>query len=297
MSGTIVPGTPPAMSKLTRRSFLAAAGVAAASAGVRRGPAEIQSARRASRGPASTSSIIGAGAAGIAAARRIVAAGRKCVVLEASGAVGGRCITDTALFGVPYDRGARALHTPESNPVARLATQNGFDIYPAPPGQRMRIARRYARESEMEDMLAAMVRANARHRRRRAQGRRRHRAGAAEGSRRMALDHRVHAGSVFLRQGRVRDLGRRSRARRRARRAGLLPAGPRRGDREARRRPAGAAVDAGHAHQLGRPRRRRGRDRAGNDRCARRHRHGLDQCAGRRQAALHARSAEAPARR
>ena len=109
--------------------------------------------------------IVGAGAAGIAAARRIIAAGRKCVVLEASGAVGGRCITDTALFGVPYDRGARALHTPETNPVARLATQSGFDIYPAPPGQRMRITRRYARESEMEDMLAAMVRANAAHRR------------------------------------------------------------------------------------------------------------------------------------
>ena len=83
-----------------------------------------------------------------------------CVVLEASGAVGGRCITDTAIFGVPYDRGARWLHTPEINPVARLAPQTGLDIYPAPPGQRVRIGRRYARESEMEDMLAALVRAN-----------------------------------------------------------------------------------------------------------------------------------------
>ena len=82
------------------------------------------------------------------------------MVLEASGTVGGRCLTDTALFGVPYDRGARAFHTPETNPVARLALQSGFDIYPAPPGQRMRITRRYARESETEDMLAAMVRAN-----------------------------------------------------------------------------------------------------------------------------------------
>ena len=148
------------MSKLTRRSFLAAAGVAAAT------PA-LGAIQQKSKAPASEPRsgvdvvIVGAGVAGIAAARRVVAAGRKCVVLEASGVVGGRCITDTALFGVPYDRGARALHTPESNPVVRLATQNGFDIYPAPPGQRMRIARRYARESEMEDMLAAMVRANA----------------------------------------------------------------------------------------------------------------------------------------
>src|SRR2546428_4338750 len=38
--------------------------------------------------------------------------------------------------------------------------QSGFDIYSAPPGQRMRIGRRYAREGEMEDFLASLVRAN-----------------------------------------------------------------------------------------------------------------------------------------
>jgi monoamine oxidase len=148
------------MSRLTRRSFLAAAGAVAA------GPA-VAATQQKSKAPTGEPRsgldvvIIGAGVAGIAAARRIVAAGRKCVVLEASGTVGGRCITDTALFGVPYDRGARTFHTPETNPVARLALQSRFDIYPAPPGQRMRITRRYARESEMEDMLSAMVRANA----------------------------------------------------------------------------------------------------------------------------------------
>jgi monoamine oxidase len=157
MSSTIVPGTSLAMPKLTRRSFLAAAGVAAATPAL----GAVQQKSKAGEPRSGVDVVIvGAGVAGIAAARRVVAAGRKCVVLEASGVVGGRCITDTALFGVPYDRGARALHTPESNPVVRLATQSGFDIYPAPPGQRMRIARRYARESEMEDMLAAMVRAN-----------------------------------------------------------------------------------------------------------------------------------------
>lgn len=145
------------MSKLTRRSFLAAAGAVAAS------PALAATQQKSKPGvPRSGVDvvIVGAGAAGIAAARRIIAAGRKCVVLEASAVVGGRCLTDTALFGVPYDRGARALHTPETNPVARLALQSGLDIYPAPPGQRMRITRRYARESETEDMLSTMVRAN-----------------------------------------------------------------------------------------------------------------------------------------
>jgi hypothetical protein len=38
--------------------------------------------------------------------------------------------------------------------------QSGLDIYAAPPGQRVRIGRRYARESEMEDFLSSMVRAN-----------------------------------------------------------------------------------------------------------------------------------------
>jgi len=145
------------MSKLTRRSFLAAAGAVAA------GPALAATQQKSKPGEPRSGFdvvIVGAGAAGIAAARRIIAAGRKCVVLEASAVVGGRCLTDTALFGVPYDRGARALHTPETNPVARLALQNGLDIYPAPPGQRMRITRRYARESETEDMLSTMVRAN-----------------------------------------------------------------------------------------------------------------------------------------
>ena len=37
--------------------------------------------------------------------------------------------------------------------VAMLAPQAGIDIYAAPPGQKVRIGRRYAREGEMEDFL------------------------------------------------------------------------------------------------------------------------------------------------
>jgi monoamine oxidase len=104
--------------------------------------------------------IVGAGAAGIAAARRLTAAGRRFALVEASGTVGGRCITDTAAFGVPFDRGAHWIHMPDINPVAKLATQTGLDLYPAPPGQRVRIGHRYAREGEMEDYLGGMVRAS-----------------------------------------------------------------------------------------------------------------------------------------
>ena len=42
--------------------------------------------------------VIGAGAAGIAAARRVQAANRKVIVVEATPLIGGRCLTDTGTF-------------------------------------------------------------------------------------------------------------------------------------------------------------------------------------------------------
>ena len=104
--------------------------------------------------------VIGAGAAGIAAARRIVAANRKVVVLEAANQIGGRCVTDTSTFDMPFDRGARWIHNPETNPMVRLARGAGLDIMPAPVGQKIRIGRRFARPSETEEFLAALVKAN-----------------------------------------------------------------------------------------------------------------------------------------
>ncbi|MDB5636353.1 MAG: hypothetical protein JWP51_1261 [Bradyrhizobium sp.] len=104
--------------------------------------------------------VIGAGAAGIAAARRIMAANRRVIVVEAASQVGGRCLTDTATFDAPFDRGARWMHNPDTNPMMRLARNAGLDITPAPPGQKIRIGRRNARAGETEEFLAALVRAN-----------------------------------------------------------------------------------------------------------------------------------------
>jgi monoamine oxidase len=104
--------------------------------------------------------IVGAGAAGIAAARRIAATGRKFVLIEAADHIGGRCITDTHTFGVPYDRGAHWIHVPDFNPVTKLTARRGIEVYPAPASQKVRIGRRYAREGELEDFLALQVRAN-----------------------------------------------------------------------------------------------------------------------------------------
>jgi monoamine oxidase len=145
------------MKNLSRRSFLTASALMAAGPAV---AAPRRTAPRASQSDSIEVVIVGAGAAGIAAARRLAAAGRRFVVVEATSQVGGRCITDTRTFGVPYDRGAHWIYMADVNPVARFAPQTGLDIYPAPRGQRVRIGRRYAREGEMEDFLAALVRTN-----------------------------------------------------------------------------------------------------------------------------------------
>jgi monoamine oxidase len=104
--------------------------------------------------------VIGAGAAGIAAARRIQAANRKVIVVEAAAQIGGRCLTDTTTFEVPFDRGARWIHNPDTNPMIKLARSAGLDVAAAPLGQKIRIGRRYARAGETEEFLAALVRTN-----------------------------------------------------------------------------------------------------------------------------------------
>jgi monoamine oxidase len=136
---------------LNRRSFLAASAAVVASPAI------------SATVPNSTSVdvvIVGAGAAGIAAARRVAAAGRRYLVLEAADHVGGRCVTDTRIFDVPFDRGAHWIHMPDLNPLTKLERRRGLEVYPAPSSQKVRIGRRYAREGELEDFLAAQVRAN-----------------------------------------------------------------------------------------------------------------------------------------
>ena len=72
--------------------------------------------------------VIGAGAAGIAAARRLLAAGRSVVVLEAGRRIGGRACTDTQAFGTPYDLGAAWLQGPANMPHIRYARRRGFTL-------------------------------------------------------------------------------------------------------------------------------------------------------------------------
>ena len=137
-----------AMSGPSRRLFLAA------SAAVVAMPALLRAQTAADVDVA----IIGAGAAGIAAARRILAANRRLVMLEASNRIGGRCVTDSTIFGEPFDLGAHWVHRPDGNPPGGSASTVGLDVYAAPRGQAVRIGPRNARDAELEGFLSALVR-------------------------------------------------------------------------------------------------------------------------------------------
>lgn len=70
--------------------------------------------------------IVGAGAAGLAAATAARSAGIETVLLEAMDRIGGRAWTDTETFGVPWDRGCHWLHSADINPFTPLADAYGF---------------------------------------------------------------------------------------------------------------------------------------------------------------------------
>lgn len=70
--------------------------------------------------------IVGAGAAGLAAAKVLRAAGRTVTLLEALDRIGGRAWTRDGDFGVPFDIGCAWLHAGDRNPFMADAERLGW---------------------------------------------------------------------------------------------------------------------------------------------------------------------------
>lgn len=70
--------------------------------------------------------IIGAGAAGLTAAKTAQGLGLTFVLIEARDRIGGRTVTDTS-FGQPFDGGASFIHFSDKNPWTKIAEDLGIE--------------------------------------------------------------------------------------------------------------------------------------------------------------------------
>ena len=73
--------------------------------------------------------IVGAGCAGLAAAKRLRAAGHSFRVVEAMDRIGGRAWTTTTDFGIPFDIGCAWLHAADRNPFFPEAQAAGWTLH------------------------------------------------------------------------------------------------------------------------------------------------------------------------
>jgi monoamine oxidase len=95
--------------------------------------------------------IIGAGAAGIAAARRCSELRLDYRLIEAKPFAGGRALTDNATFGVPVDLGGHWLHSPAQNPLKALADVRGVRYEVRPYATRRARAGRWLEDEEARE--------------------------------------------------------------------------------------------------------------------------------------------------
>lgn len=99
--------------------------------------------------------VIGGGAAGIAAARRLHQAGVDCLIVEARARLGGRAWTVAGPSGSALDLGCGWLHSADRNPWVTIAEQQGRTIDKTPPPWRRRSSSLGFTEDSRREFLKA----------------------------------------------------------------------------------------------------------------------------------------------
>jgi monoamine oxidase len=96
--------------------------------------------------------IIGAGIAGLEAAKTLHNKGVSFLVVEANYRIGGRVHTNNKIFGVPFDTHAHWMRASPTNPLISHAGSNGFDVYRDNGGQQYFVGNRKATKAELTDL-------------------------------------------------------------------------------------------------------------------------------------------------
>lgn len=105
--------------------------------------------------------IVGAGVAGLAAARLARAHGVPVTVLEARARIGGRALTDADRLGWTWDRGAHWLHCADINPFTPIAERLGFTYKRTNTPHQLWLGERWADEHDHAALDAAVGARNA----------------------------------------------------------------------------------------------------------------------------------------
>jgi len=96
--------------------------------------------------------IIGAGIAGLEAARTLAEQGITFVLIDANNRIGGRVHTDHSIFNLPFDTHAHWMRASPDNPLITHARANGFEVYQDPGQVEYFVGQRKATDSEHAEL-------------------------------------------------------------------------------------------------------------------------------------------------